>query len=144
MLKIKRFITKSSKETITLGKKIARKLKPDDIIFLAGELGSGKTTFAKGICLGLGVKDSVTSPSFIIVSEYRGRMKVSHIDLYRLRESDLTLLPIEDYYIADGITIIEWADRLPYFINRTPPGIYISFRVLKKNIREIIIEDLRN
>ncbi|MEO0095100.1 MAG: tRNA (adenosine(37)-N6)-threonylcarbamoyltransferase complex ATPase subunit type 1 TsaE [candidate division WOR-3 bacterium] len=144
MLKIKRYITGSPNETINLAKKIARKLKPKDIIFLAGELGSGKTTFTKGICLGLGVKEPVTSPSFVIVSEYKGKMKVSHIDLYRLKESDFSTLPVEEYYITDGITIIEWADRLPKFLERNMRGLYISFRVIKDNEREIKIEDLRD
>ncbi|MEO0123024.1 MAG: tRNA (adenosine(37)-N6)-threonylcarbamoyltransferase complex ATPase subunit type 1 TsaE [candidate division WOR-3 bacterium] len=144
MSKIKRYFTKTSRETIALAKKFARELKPKDILFLAGELGSGKTTFTKGICIGLGIKEPVTSPSFVIVSEYKGKFKVSHIDLYRLKESDFSLLPLEEYYINDGITIIEWADRLPQFLARSINGIYICFKVLKNNKREITIEDLRN
>ncbi|MEO0184445.1 MAG: tRNA (adenosine(37)-N6)-threonylcarbamoyltransferase complex ATPase subunit type 1 TsaE [candidate division WOR-3 bacterium] len=131
-------------ETIELARKLARKLRPKDIIYLCGELGSGKTTFTKGICLGLGVKDPVTSPSFVIASEYQGNLRISHIDLYRLKASDLATLPIEEYYISDGVTIIEWADRLPHFLQRCYKGIYISFFVKKRNKREIFIEDLRN
>uniref|UniRef100_A0A7C6AFW2 tRNA threonylcarbamoyladenosine biosynthesis protein TsaE n=1 Tax=candidate division WOR-3 bacterium TaxID=2052148 RepID=A0A7C6AFW2_UNCW3 len=144
MSKVKKYITCSSRETITLAKKFARKLKAKDILFLAGELGSGKTTFTKGICLGLEIKEPVTSPSFVIASEYKGKMKVSHIDLYRLKESELSALPIEEYYINDGITIIEWADRLSQFFDRSMKGIYIYFSILKKNEREIRIEDLRD
>ncbi len=144
MSKIKKYLTKSSNETLALAKKFARRLKPKDILFLAGELGSGKTTFTKGICLGLGIKEPVTSPSFVIVSEYNGKMKVSHIDLYRLNESDFATLSVEEYYTPDGVTIIEWADRLPQFLERSISAVYICFRVLKNEEREIIIEDLRN
>jgi len=144
MSKIKKYITCSSRATIALAKKFARKLKAQDIIFLAGELGSGKTTFTKGICLELGIKEPVTSPSFVIASEYKGKMKVSHIDLYRLKESELYALPIEEYYINDGITIIEWADRLSQFFDRSMKGIYIFFSIINKNKREIRIEDLRD
>ncbi len=144
MSKIKKYLTKSPSKTIALAKKFARALKPKDILFLAGELGSGKTTFTKGICLGLGIKEPVTSPSFVIVSEYKGKVKVSHIDLYRLKESDFSMLPLEEYYITDGITIIEWADRLPQFLSRSIAGIYIYFSITKNNKREITIEDLRN
>lgn len=144
MSKIKKYLSRSADETIALAKKFARKLRAKDILFLAGELGSGKTTFTKGICLGLGIKEPVTSPSFVIASEYKGKMKVSHIDLYRLNESDFSTLPLEEYYIDDGITIIEWADRLSQFFDRSMKGIYIYLSIIKKNEREITIEDLRD
>jgi tRNA threonylcarbamoyladenosine biosynthesis protein TsaE len=144
MNKNRQYKTKSKTETIELGKKFSRRLKPGDIIYLTGELGSGKTTFTKGICLGLGVKDAVTSPSFVIASEYQGEIHVSHIDLYRLRGSDLATLPIEEYYNARGVTIIEWADRLLEFSNHHLVGIYVSFKIKGKNHREICVEDLRN
>ncbi len=144
MSKIKKYLSRSADETIALAKKFARKLRAKDILFLAGELGSGKTTFTKGICLGLGIKEPVTSPSFVIASEYKGKMKVSHIDLYRLNESDFSILPLEEYYIDDGITIIEWADRLSQFFDRSMKGIYIYLSIIKKNEREITIEDLRD
>jgi len=144
MFKNKKYITKSGVETIALGRRFARRLKPSDIIYLAGELGSGKTTFTKGICVELGVKEVVTSPSFVIVSEYQGRIRICHIDLYRLSESDFTTLALEEYYISHGITIIEWADRLPHFSQRRYTGFYIFFNVKGKNEREICIEELRN
>ncbi|MGB9720798.1 MAG: tRNA (adenosine(37)-N6)-threonylcarbamoyltransferase complex ATPase subunit type 1 TsaE [bacterium] len=144
MHKNRKHITKSSAETIELARNLAHKLRPGDIIYLCGELGSGKTTFTKGICLGLGVKEPVTSPSFVIASEYHGKLRISHIDLYRLQASDLSTLPIQEYYISEGVTIIEWADRLPGFPQRCYRGIYISFFVKKRNTREIHIEDLRN
>ncbi len=139
MPKHERFITHNARETIELGKGIARRLKPDDRIYLYGELGSGKTTLTKGICLGLGVKEVITSPSFVVVTEYAGRLPVVHIDLFRLESQELGMLPVEEYFINGGVTVIEWADRL------SPPkdqGLAISIKIKGKKVREIIIEDL--
>jgi tRNA threonylcarbamoyladenosine biosynthesis protein TsaE len=143
MSKGKRFITvisKSPQETIEVGKKIANTLKPGDIIYLYGELGSGKTVFVKGVCRGLGVKEEVTSSSFVIATEYKGRLLVSHIDLYRLDRGDLAELPIDEYILDNGITIIEWADR----IDNNKNGLRVDIDIKDKKIREIIIEDSRD
>lgn len=144
MSRVRRYLTGSPAETLKLGRRIARMLRSDDILFLSGDLGSGKTTFTRGVCQGLGIKEPVTSPSFIIVTEYTGKFKVSHIDLYRLDKADCDILPLEEYYAQGGITIIEWADRIPNFERRLTPGFYISFRIIRSNQREITIEDLRN
>lgn len=144
MSKVKKYTTTSRAETITLGQKYAKHLKAGDIIYLIGELGSGKTTFTKGICKALEIKEIVTSPSFVIVSEYHGKIPVCHIDLYRLNQSDITTLGLEEYYINNGITIIEWADRLPHFLKYKNSGIYIFFNIKEKNLREISIEDFRH
>ncbi len=144
MPEIKKYITRSRAETIGLARKYAQYLKPGDTIYLVGELGSGKTTFTKGLCKGLGIKEVVSSPSFVIVSEYQGKLKVCHIDLYRLSTSDISSLHLEEYYDDDGITIIEWADRLPNFSKQKNAGLYIFFNVKGKNQREICFEDLRH
>ncbi len=133
-------ITNSPKETIELGKKIATSLKPGDILYLYGDLGSGKTVFVKGVCQGLGVKEIVTSSSFVIATEYEGRMPVSHIDLYRLQRNDVADLPIDEYFVENGVTIIEWADR----INGDKEGLCVSIDIRGKNAREITIEDFRD
>ncbi|MBM7557686.1 tRNA (adenosine(37)-N6)-threonylcarbamoyltransferase complex ATPase subunit type 1 TsaE [Halanaerobacter jeridensis] len=109
MLKIK---TSSEEETIKLGKKLGSKLNPGDIVCLQGDLGTGKTTFAKGICAGLGVTAPVTSPTYKMVNEYRGELKVIHLDLYRIHEEDeLYDLGFEEYIYGDGVAIIEWPDK---------------------------------
>lgn len=144
MYKTKKYITFSCAETIALARQYAKNLKPGDVIFLVGDLGSGKTTFTKGICKQLGVKEEVTSPSFVIVSEYESKIKVCHIDLYRLNASDISALCLEEYFNTDGITMIEWADRLPRFRKQKNAGIYIFFKVKGKNQREICIEDFRH
>jgi len=137
----KKIVTRSPQETINLGKEIASGLKRGDIIYLSGELGSGKTVLVKGICQGLGVTERVTSSSFVIATEYRGRMSVSHVDLYRLDQNNITTLPIDEYIFKDGVTIIEWADRMS---NQEREGLCIEICILGSKKRELIIEDLRN
>lgn len=108
------FHTKSSEETIELGKKIGTALKPGDILAFYGELGSGKTTMIKGIALGLGVKeqDIVKSPSFIMVNEYKGRCPIFHIDLYRVKNTkEILSIGFDDYLYDNGVSLIEWAEK---------------------------------
>lgn len=134
-------ITCSPQETMNVGREIASGLKRGDIIYLSGELGSGKTVLVKGICQGLGVKERVTSSSFVIATEYKGQMSVSHVDLYRLDRNDVTQLPIDEYIFKDGVTIIEWADRMN---DKKRAGLCIMISILSTKKRELIIEDLRN
>jgi tRNA threonylcarbamoyladenosine biosynthesis protein TsaE len=108
------FHTKSSEETVELGKKIGATLKPGDILAFYGDLGSGKTTMIKGIALGLGVKeqDIVKSPSFIMVNEYKGRYPIYHIDLYRVKNSEeIMSIGFDDYLYSNGVCLIEWAEK---------------------------------
>lgn len=133
-------VTQNPRETRALGREIGRSLKPGAIVLLYGELGSGKTVFTKGLCRGLGVKETVTSPSFVLVTEYRGRLPVTHIDLYRLDGHAAGQLPIEEYFNELGLTIIEWAERLS-FIPRAK-GLKISIKILTKDSREFRIEVL--
>ena len=78
------FTTKSAAETQRLGRRLGALMKAGDVIFLTGDLGAGKTTFAKGVALGLGIREDVTSPTFTLVTEYEGRVPLAHMDLYRL------------------------------------------------------------
>ena len=106
------FATKSAAETIELGRTISSQLRPGDVVAFYGELGAGKTTMIKGIAAGLGVADVVKSPSFVIVTEYAGRLPVYHIDLYRLNEnSDFGSIGLESYLGGQGVCLIEWAER---------------------------------
>ncbi|MEO0085498.1 MAG: tRNA (adenosine(37)-N6)-threonylcarbamoyltransferase complex ATPase subunit type 1 TsaE [candidate division WOR-3 bacterium] len=99
--------------TVELGRRIAGGLKAGAVVAFYGELGAGKTTMIKGICAGLGVKDSVKSPSFVIISEYQGRLPVYHIDLYRIEGgAALAGLGIDSYIVGDGVCLIEWAERM--------------------------------
>ncbi|MFO7675269.1 MAG: tRNA (adenosine(37)-N6)-threonylcarbamoyltransferase complex ATPase subunit type 1 TsaE [bacterium] len=104
--------SRSAAETIALGRALADELAPGDIVAFFGDLGSGKTTMIKGIAAGLGVAEKVRSPSFVIVTEYRGRLPVYHVDLYRLADAaELGAAELDEYFDRDGITIVEWAER---------------------------------
>lgn len=113
-----KIISKSVNNTLKIGAKIARNLQKGDIICLFGELGSGKTVLTKGIASGLGIrKDRVISPSFVLIRQYRGEIPFYHFDLYRLKmPKDILGLGYEEYLYDEGITVIEWADRLKYLL----------------------------
>ena len=89
-------------------------LKTGDVVALIGDLGSGKTCLIQGICAGLDVEDDVTSPTFTLINEYRGRIPVAHVDLYRLEDAESVLdLGYDEYIDGDGVCLIEWADKFP-------------------------------
>ncbi|MEW6685116.1 MAG: tRNA (adenosine(37)-N6)-threonylcarbamoyltransferase complex ATPase subunit type 1 TsaE [Candidatus Edwardsbacteria bacterium] len=108
-----KIITSSPEQTVELGKRLGGTLKPGDFVALIGELGSGKTTFIQGLGKGLGVSSVMTSPTFIIISEYKGDLPVYHFDLYRLKDlEELFNLGYEEYFYGDGVAIIEWAEKV--------------------------------
>ena len=113
-------LTHTANETFELGKEFASTLRRSDIVALYGDLGSGKTQFAKGVCLGLGVHRHVISPSFTILNEYvEGKYPVYHFDFYRLRSlAELAEIGFEEYLFGDGICLLEWANM----VESTLPG----------------------
>ena len=111
------FITNTVEETIELGKKIGRSLKPGDIVCIDGDLGSGKTHLTKGIALGLGIDDHITSPTFNIVNEYEGRIKLYHFDVYRVNDPDeIAAIGFDEYIFSDAASVIEWSDYIKELI----------------------------
>ena len=112
----------SEDETLELGRGMGRLLKGGELILLEGDLGYGKTVFARGVATGLGVApEEVTSPSFTLVHEYQGgRAPLFHVDLYRLErpEEEVGGLGIEEILAAGGIVLVEWGDRLPPYLRR--------------------------
>ena len=108
-------VTNSAAETKALGEKLASRLKAGDVVVLEGELGAGKSELARGIARGLGVTETVTSPSFTILNVYEsGRCPLYHFDWYRLEsEEELYELGMDEYLGGDGIAVIEWAERCP-------------------------------
>jgi tRNA threonylcarbamoyladenosine biosynthesis protein TsaE len=105
--------TDSPAATQELAAQLAAVARPGDRLALLGELGAGKTQFAKGFARGLGVAEVVNSPSFTLMAEYAGRLPLFHIDLYRLAGADEALAGgLLDERQADGVTLIEWAERL--------------------------------
>ncbi len=106
-------LTKNGAETMELGARLGRLLAPGDFIALLGELGAGKTQFAKGFGAGLGISDTIVSPSFVLMAEYRGRLPLFHVDLYRLADAAEALAGgLIDDRQAEGVTLVEWAERL--------------------------------
>jgi tRNA threonylcarbamoyladenosine biosynthesis protein TsaE len=101
------------KETEEFGIRLGKLIKSGDIISLMGDLGAGKTTLTKSIGKGLGVEDYITSPTFTLINEYKGRIWVYHFDVYRLENiDDLDDLGFEEYFYSNGVSIIEWGDRI--------------------------------
>ncbi len=112
---MKKIVSSSPKETLALGVRIGKLLKKGNLAALSGEFGAGKTTLIKGIAKGLGVKDTryVNSPSFVILKEYKGKVPVYHFDIHRLdKSSELDTTGYEDYFYGDGVTLIEWGDKI--------------------------------
>jgi len=110
------FYTSSAGETVDLGRQLGEFLTKGDVISLAGELGSGKTWFTKGVGLGLGIARDIiiTSPSFSLVNEYGGRHTLFHLDAYRLEcLTDFLAAGLDEYFYQDGVVVMEWADRWP-------------------------------
>ena len=103
----------SAEETEALGAGLAESLGPGDVVALTGELGAGKTCFTQGLARGLGVARRAVSPTFVLVNEYRGRLPVHHVDAYRTESlAELIDLGLEEMFGGDGVTIVEWADKL--------------------------------
>ena len=100
------------------GMELAKKLKPGDVIALEGDLGVGKTSLTKAIAKGLGIKDYITSPTFTIIHEYlEGRLPLYHFDVYRLDEEyEFHELGYEEYFYGEGVSLVEWADKIREFL----------------------------
>ncbi len=107
------FITHAIAQTQKAGERLGQLLQAGDIVLLEGELGAGKTTLTKGIARGLGVAGYVNSPTFTLVNEYQGRLPVYHLDCYRLESgAEAEGFGIEEYLYGDGVTLIEWPQRI--------------------------------
>ena len=108
-----RVTTNAVAETVALGERLGALAMAGDLICLWGDLGAGKTQLAKGIALGLGISDTVNSPTFVLMSEYAGRLPLFHVDLYRLADAaDALAGGVVDDRQIDGITVVEWPDRM--------------------------------
>lgn len=103
--------TETADETRAVGEALAALLRPRDAVILTGELGAGKTTLVQGIARGLEVPDQVVSPTFLLVREYRGRLDIAHVDVYRLdRIQDVVDLGLEELGDGDAVLLVEWGD----------------------------------
>jgi tRNA threonylcarbamoyladenosine biosynthesis protein TsaE len=114
------FVTESEEQTVALGRRVGGSLEAGAVVLLFGDLGSGKTAFVRGLAEGLGVSpDEVSSPTFTLVQEYEGRLRVYHVDLYRLQPGrEVAELDLDELAASGGVVAVEWADRL----QDVPPG----------------------
>lgn len=125
--------SESPERTREIGFRLAELVREGDVIALTGPLGAGKTTFAQGLLSGLGVKGYVTSPSFTIANEYEGRVKVAHLDLYRIdRLEELKEIGLDEYLGGDYLVVMEWADRVEP---------HLSGEYLKVNLEMVYSDD---
>lgn len=133
-------ISRNPDETFLIGKIIGRNLMERDVVALVGDLGTGKTCLTQGIARGLGVPDEyqITSPSFTLINEYQGRMMLYHFDLYRLsRASEMDDMGYEEYLYGQGVTVIEWADKLKGILPDDTLFVFINYA--DENERKIVI-----
>jgi len=131
-----KIVTNSTEETIKLGKRLGKYLRPGDVLGLIGDLGSGKTTLTQGIAQGLAVEeDAVSSPSFVLIKEYKGKIPLYHFDLYRLDKiQDIGCLGVQEYLFDDGVCAIEWAEKMKVLL---PDYLEVNLAVRGENKREI-------
>jgi tRNA threonylcarbamoyladenosine biosynthesis protein TsaE len=121
----------SPKMTRDIGKALAALIRVGDLIGLEGDLGAGKTVLTQGIAEGLGAEEPATSPSFVIAHTYQGRIKLVHVDLYRLSSIQAGELGLEDY-LADSAGVVEWAERL----TGLEPDLWIKFDFASENANQ--------
>ena len=136
---IERHISRSESETIKTAYNFAQSLVPGSVVALYGELGAGKTVFARGIAGYLEVKQQVTSPTFTLINEYYGTIPLYHMDLYRLNNlPEIEDIGVEEYFYGDGICLVEWAEKLEGLLPEH--AVTINLKQIDKNRREIRIE----
>lgn len=133
----------STNQTINIGKILGNLLRAGDVVTLTGDLGAGKTHFAKGVALGLGISEHITSPTFTIINEYLGQMPFYHIDAYRLGDpSEVEDLGLEEYLYGEGVTLIEW----PQILGDILPKELLQIEILKlaedENCRVIKVDGI--
>jgi tRNA threonylcarbamoyladenosine biosynthesis protein TsaE len=131
------FISNSAEETEEFGRQLAHNLRAGSVLALQGELGAGKTHFTKGLVAGLGSSALVTSPTFTLVHEYSGgQFPVYHFDFFRVKDRrSADRLALEEYFFADGVSVIEWADRFPELV---PSGArWVLFEMKSEGARAI-------
>lgn len=109
---VERLTSTRPEDTEAIGERLAGTLGPGAVVALTGELGAGKTCFVQGLARGLGVATRATSPTFVLVNEYRGRLPVHHVDAYRVAgPAELVDVGLLELIAGDGVTVVEWADR---------------------------------
>lgn len=126
--------TASVEETMELGRTLGHYIEKGTTICLTGDLGTGKTHFAKGLAEGLGVKETITSPTFTIVNEYHtGRVPLYHFDVYRVNDPDEVLqVGFEEYVYGEGVSLVEWADLIESIL----PDQFLQVKIEKSDVED--------
>ncbi len=136
-------ISHSYAETEAIGFETGKSLRKGSVISLRGSLGAGKTVFAKGVARSLGITEAIVSPTFTIVQEYDGTMKMYHLDLYRLSgEDEFESMGGEEFLYPDGISLIEWSEKIDSML--PDDTIYVSITINDDQSRNIEIKEGRN
>ena len=135
------FSSQSYLDTEKLAENIAAVVKKGSVISLRGTLGAGKTVFAKGFARALGIEEAIVSPTFTLIQEYEGNRKLYHMDLYRLSgEDEFEAMGAEDYLYSDGVTLIEWSEKIESLL--PDDTIYINISINEDLSRTIEIEGI--
>ncbi len=131
--------TASAAETQELGRKLGAAANPGTVFLMSGQLGAGKTCLTQGIAGGLGVMGNPRSPTFVFVTQHKGRMPLFHVDLYRIKaDTDPLDFGLEEYFDRDGVTVIEWAEKAP---SLTPAEyLKVTIAIKGESSREITLE----
>ena len=126
-------LTGNFSETQQLGQSLGALLQPGDVLLVSGDLGAGKTTFIQGLAAGMGVQAQVTSPTFTIIHEYQGSsFPLYHIDAYRLERADeINELGLEEYFYGDGVTAVEWAEKIKEWL--PPDYLYVKIEKMSSH-----------
>ena len=136
------FHTSSAQETVDLGQRLGAYFKKGDVVALQGSLAAGKTTITKGIALALGITDTITSPTFCLISEYQGKMPLYHFDVYRLQGADdFANLGAEDMIYGDGVCLIEWSEKIMDELPKKTIIISLNVSPSDPNARDIQVEN---
>ncbi|MDD5561941.1 MAG: tRNA (adenosine(37)-N6)-threonylcarbamoyltransferase complex ATPase subunit type 1 TsaE [Candidatus Omnitrophica bacterium] len=131
-------LSTSAKQTLRIGRLLARQLSGGEIILLSGSLGAGKTVLAKGIAQGLGInRNNVVSPTFVLLRIYKGKHVLHHFDFYRIKNpEEIMALGYEEYFYSEGVTVIEWPQRLKFLL---PKG-FLKIKLSNKSANRRLLE----
>lgn len=136
------FDSYSENDTKAFAQNLGCKAQPGEVYCLSGDLGSGKTVFAKGFAIGLGINDNITSPTFTIINHYYGRLQLYHFDLYRIKSvEEMYDLGFEEYFYGNGVCLIEWAEIMEQII--PDDSVWITIHKDTENSSHRIIEVLK-